>query len=105
MTLDGLATILETTGLPVTYLAFPPEEAPEMPFIVYQDTGSNNFGADNKVYFSATRVQVDLLTAEKDRTTEQTLEGVFDTNGIFWERTIDFDEDESNYRVTYEIEI
>lgn len=105
MTLGELKTILDSTQLPVAYLAFPPDQVPAMPFIVYQEIGSNNFGADNYVWFSAMKVQVDLLTAKKDRATEEALETVFNDWKIFWERVPDWDEDEDYYRVTYTIEI
>lgn len=105
MTLEELYTVLSETNLPVAYLAFPADQHVVMPFIVYQETGSDNFGADNRVWHSAMRVQVDLMTAKKDRTTETVLETALNDNGIFWERVPDWDEDEDYYRVTYEIEI
>ncbi len=105
MTLAELKTVLLTTGLPVAYQAFPATSAPRMPFIVYQETGSDNFGADNKVWSSASRIQIDLLCAKKDRPTEEALEAVLDTTGIFWERESDYDDSEDCYRITYDIEI
>ena len=105
MTLAQLHTLLATTQLPVAYLAFPADSAPEMPFIVYQEVGSDNFGADNKVWFSEMKIQIDLLTKKKSRVTEELLEGILDGAGIYWEREPDFDEDEACYRITYQIEI
>lgn len=105
MTLADFKLILDTTGLPVAYLAFPADDVPPMPFIVYQETGSHNFGADNKVWTSAMRMQVDLLTRKRNRITELLLETALDANDIYWERIPDYDEDEDYYRVTYELEI
>lgn len=105
MTLEDFRTILAETNLPVAYLAFPADEAPAMPFIVYQETGSDNFGADNKVWHSAMRIQVDLLTSKKNRSTEILLENALDNADIFWERIVEFDDDEDCYRTTYEVEI
>lgn len=105
MILEEFVTILDGTGLPVAYLAFPEDEPATLPFIVYEEVGSDNFGADNKVWFSAARVQVDLYTRKRDRTTEQLLEHTFNENEIFWQRVPDFDEDEDYYRVVYEIVI
>ncbi len=105
MTLQDLGTVLATTNLPVAYLAFPADEAPAMPFIVYQETGSDNFGADNIVWFSGMRVQIDLLTKRKDRTTEELVETTLTGAGLFWERVPEFDQDEACYRITYEVEI
>lgn len=105
MTLEQLKEILESTDLPVAYLAFPADQPAPMPFIVYQETGSRNMGADNKVWFSAMRVQIDLLTRRKDRATEMLLESTLSNADIFWERVPDYDSDNDYYRVTYEIEI
>lgn len=105
MTIAELGQILQTTGLQVAYLAFDASEAPAMPFIVYQETGSNNFGADNIVWFSGTRIQIDLLCVRKSRSTEELLETALTNNGIFWERVVVFDDNEDYYRSTYEVEI
>lgn len=105
MTLAELNTVLAGTNLPVAYLAFPADRAPEMPFIVYQETGSDNFGADNIVYASAMKVQIDLLTKLKNRTLEEQIEATLTGAGIYWERTPEYDDDEACYRVIYDIEI
>lgn len=105
MTLAELYTVLSGTGLPVAYLAFSADNPPELPFIVYQETGSHNLGADNKVWHSATRIQIDLLTRTKSRATEQILENALNNAGIFWERESSFDSDESVYRMIYTVEI
>lgn len=105
MTLEELRTILSGTDLPVAYMAFPETKVPAMPFITYQETGSDNMGADNKVWYSAMRVQVDLFCKVKSRVKEELLEEAFNAADIFWDRTADFDEDESCHRTIYMIEI
>lgn len=105
MTLAQLKTVLAGTNLPVAYLAFPASQAPEMPFIVYQETGSDNFGADNIVWFSGMRIQIDLMCKKKSRATEELLESTLTGSGIFWERVVEFDDNEDYYRTTYEIVI
>lgn len=105
MTLSELNTLLLTTGLPVAYQAFPVDHAPAMPFVVYQETGSDNFGADNIVYVSAMRIQIDLFCSKKSRFTEITLENILTGAGIFWERESGYDDTEDYFRTTYDIEI
>ena len=105
MTLTELNTVLAGTHLPVAYRAFPETKVPAMPFIVYQETGSDNFGADNRVWHSAMRVQIDLFCRTKSRTTEELLETTLTDAQIFWERDADFEEDEACYRSIYSIEI
>lgn len=105
MTLAELNTVLAGTGLPAAYQAFPETQVPAMPFIVYQEVGSDNFGADNKVWHSAMRVQVDLFTRTKSRDTEELLETALNEASIFWEREADFEENEACYRSIYTMEI
>lgn len=105
MTLNEFNQLLQTTGFPVAYLAFPADEPAPMPFIVYQEVGSDNFGADNIVWNSAMRIQIDLLTAKKSRTMEETLEAVLTNAGIYWDRESGYDDGEDYFRTTYDIEI
>lgn len=105
MTLEELATVLVETSFPVAYLAFDADDPPPMPFIVYQETGSNNFGADNTVWHSASKIQIDLLCKKKNRFAEQALENVLTDAHMFWERESSYDDDEECYRMTYYIEI
>lgn len=105
MTLAELKTVLAGTQLPVAYQAFPADNPPAMPFIIYQETGSNNFGADNIVWHSAMRIQIDLLCQKKNKTTEALVETALTNAGIYWERESSFDDDEDYYRTTYDVEI
>ena len=105
MTLEELNIVINRANIPVAYLAFPADQAPQMPFIVYQEVGSDNFGADNIVWHSAMRVQIDLYCRKKSRATDQLLENVLTEAGIFWEREVSFNEDEDCYRSLYDIEI
>lgn len=105
MTLAELNTVLSGTELPVAYLAFPEDDPPELPFIVYEEVGSDNFGADNKVWHSAMRVQIDLLCKTKSRATEELLEAALTDADIFWERESSYDDEEDVYRIIYDIEI
>lgn len=105
MTLIEYAEMLETTGLPVAYLSFDAETCPDMPFIVYQETGSNNFGADGKVYQPVKQIQVDLFTNKKDIAAETKLEEAFNNASIFWQKVQTVDDNESCQRYTYETEV
>ena len=46
MTQEGLYQLLESTGLPVVYRAWPIDGAPELPYICYLAAYSNNISAD-----------------------------------------------------------
>jgi hypothetical protein len=96
-----LFTLLKTLNLPVAYHHF--TSPPSPPYIVYLFAYSSNFGADNKVHSQADNYQVELYTKTKDPAAEALIEGLFDDNDIYWEKTETFIESEGLYQVLYEI--
>lgn len=105
MKLKDIKTMLKTTGFPVAYQSFPAEQCPEMPFIVWQETGTHNFGADNRVWSSARILQIDLFTAKRDEESEEILQNVLNNTDIFWTKETGYDVDEKFTRITYECEV
>ena len=103
MTLEDLMTILTATKLPVTYEAFPIGYAPALPFICYRVTDSDNFGADNGVYYPISNVDVELYTETKDPATEELVETAL--AGFYWEKSESYIPDERMYQITYSIQI
>jgi len=97
----ALFQLLTTTGLPVAYHHF--TSPPTPPYIVYLFSYSSNFGADNKVHSQADNYQVELYTTIKDPAAEALIEGLFDANDIYWEKTETYIESEGLYQVLYEI--
>ena len=104
MTLQEFGNILNQCGMPVTYLAFPADACPEMPFVTFQEVGSNNFSADGKVFKKVRMMQVDLFTHGKDTSAEDALENVLD-NYFFWNKFQTVEDNEDCQRYTYELEV
>jgi hypothetical protein len=96
-----LFTLLKSTNLPVAYHHFKTPSEP--PYIVYLFSYSSNFGADNKVYDAEKNFQVELYTTNKDPTSEALIEGLFDANDIYWDKTETYIDSEGLYQVLYEI--
>jgi hypothetical protein len=96
-----LFTLLKSTGLPVAYHHF--ASPPTPPYIVYLFSYSSNFGADNKVHKEIPNNQVELYTKAKDPTSEALIEGLFDANEIYWDKTETYIESEGLFQVLYEI--
>lgn len=105
MTLKEFKEMLDTSNMPVAYLAFPADNCPEMPFVVYQEVGSNNVSADGVVFKRVRSMQVDLFTAGKDTDAEDALEGAFDAAGIFWNKYQTLDDNEACQRYTYTFDV
>lgn len=95
--------MLESTGFPVAYLAFPEDNAPSMPFLVYEAVSSNNFAADGMVYQKIIHFQIDLYTDKKDLNTEDKVEQAL--SSFFWQKTGEYNDTERVFRTIYEIEV
>lgn len=106
MTLADLKTVLEGV-MPdkVTYRTWPVGEGPQLPYVCYFATGSDNFAADNIVYHSATPVRIELYEELKDLTLEGQLEVALTGAGIYWNRDETYIDDERCYLIIYEVKI
>ena len=97
----ALFALLKTTNLPVAYHHF--TSPPTPPYIVYLFSYNSNLGADNKVYDAEKNFQVELYTPKKDLASEKLIEGLFDAQDIYWEKTETYIDSEGLYQVLYEI--
>lgn len=103
MTLSELNRALQSTGLPVTYRAWPEDSAPPLPFICYLSTGTNTLPADGSVYYQWDDIRVELYTKWKDTEAEAKVEAAL--NDLHWTKTGTYVESERCYIITYEIEV
>lgn len=103
MTLEDVKKLLDSTGLPVTYYAWPEEKAPEPPYICYLVAYSNNFSADGTVYAPVNHLQIELYTEQKELQTEEKVENAL--SSLFWQKTETYIESEQCYQIMYEIEV
>ena len=100
MTNQELKTRLDTTNLPVAYYAFKTQTA--LPFICYLEADSDNFGADGIMYQAIPRWDVELYCAKRDTTVEASVEAALD--GLFWQKSIMYLDDEKCYQILYTFE-
>lgn len=103
MTLEEFAARLETTGLPVAYLAFSEEDAPGLPFLCYFSTGADTLPADGGVYVQWDNVRVELYTAKKDPALEATVEAAL--AGFTWTKDQTYIKAERCYMTVYEVDV
>ena len=108
MTLTDLYTALKgLTGFEnkIVYHAWPVGESPGLPFIVYLVDGSDNFGADNKVYKAINKINIELYSKNKDTTSEGLIESMLDSHSIYWEKDETYLDDEQCFEIIYSIEV
>lgn len=98
------------TGIPgfakkVAYHAFPADKKVSLPVIIYEVARSNNFGADNGVYYPVNHTEVQLYTVDKEPDIEAALEAALKGADIFWDKTETYLPDERCYQIIYEFEL
>lgn len=104
MEIKELHTLLNTV-YPAAFWEFPKGKAPKMPFITYFEPNAENFGADNKVYYSGHRISVELYTLQRDIAAERAVEALFDARDIFWTKEVTHLDDEDCYEAIYSVEV
>lgn len=103
MTLADVIKMLESSGIPFAYRAWPDKGAPPMPFGCYMVAYSNNFVADGIVYYPVNHVQIELYTKLKDPIAEDKVEKAL--SSLVWEKTEIYIDSEKCYQILYEIEV
>ena len=105
MTYKQGASMISSTGLPYAYYQFPEGTAQACPFICFYFTRSNDLAADDTNYQKIRQLAVELYTDSKDFSTEETVENVLNSNGLFYTREETYIDTERMYMVTYLTEI
>lgn len=101
MTLAEIKERLVRTGFPVAYSHFKSKTAP--PFICYMQTVTDNFAADDTMYFPVKGVRIELYTCKKDVPAEEKVEAAL--SGIYWEMSESYIKEENLFQIVYEIEV
>lgn len=71
------------------------------PFILYRNTDSTTFKADDKVHYQENNYIVDLITEVKDTVLESKLETLLNNNYLPYDKQEDYLADERIYQIRY----
>lgn len=101
-------TIFQTlaqTGLPCVYSHFKDKDAPKNPpYLVYIGNGQNTAEADNTIYWSENRYQVEYYFTQKNENNEARIEQALLDAGFIYEKSEDvYIEDEDVFVIYYYI--
>ena len=106
MTLENIAEMLEGVfPNKVAYRCFKSGTVPEMPFVCYLVSYSNNFAADGIVYDKINHIQIELYTDKKDLVSEGKIETALLNAGLCWRYIETYIDTERCYQIIYEIEV
>ena len=99
-----LFDLLRTLNIPVAYDHFVSNKEVSPPFVVYRETSSNTFKADDITYFRPRNYEIELITEKKDVALEQQVEELLTTNKIPYDIDNEiWDDDEKIYHNFYNI--
>ena len=95
---EGIKTWLEQAGEPVAETAFPPDNVPTLPYIVYLDHIERD-GGDLKN--GITKHNLTIERYSEDGKKNATLEALFDRDGIHWSRDLEWVSDDDFFEEIY----
>lgn len=105
MNYEEINELMLEMGLPFAYHHFAEGESPKPPFLIFLSLGENTFSADNRMYFSFKKLNIELYTDEKSPETETEIEAVLRHHHIFYNKTETWIESEKLYEILYELEV
>lgn len=105
MTFDEVKQMMDEIGIPTTYMQWPSQAVPPLPFTVFYYPNSDNFGADDEVYVHIEALNIELYTPTKSPQDERRVEEVLRKYGLYWNKTEAILTSEYMYEVLYEMEI
>lgn len=105
MKISEIRKMLAETRLPFTYLQWPDKQVPPLPYGVWLLPGSENFGADDKVYKRVETLQVELYANPRSFDAEAAVEAVFDKYDIFWDKESVWIDSENMNETIYTAEV
>ena len=99
-----LYDLLKTLAIPVAYDHFESNKNVNHPFVVYREIAPDTFKAEDITYYRPYDYEVELVTSVKNPTLEETIENLFTTNKIPYNKEDEvWDDDEKIYHNIYEI--
>lgn len=97
---------LLTQGMGIPFAFHHWDAPPPMPYGVYFDDHTENFGADGVVYHVVRPVNIELYARQRDPALEGRMERLLDGAGLFWDKYAEYLGDtERAYQISYEIEV
>lgn len=105
MSYEEINEMMLEMGLPFAYHHFSEGESPKPPFLIFLSPGEHTFSADNRMYFSFKKLNIELYTDEKSPDTEAEIEAVLRRYHIFYNKTETWIASEEMYEVLYETEV
>jgi len=105
MTYEEINEMISEMNIPYAYHHFAEGESPNPPFLLFLSPGEHAFGADNLMYHSFKRLNIELYTDKKSPEIENLVEEILTEHQLFYEKSEIWIESERLYEVLYELEV
>ena len=105
MNYEEINEMMLEIGLPFAYHHFAEGESPKPPFLIFLSPGENTFSADNLMYHSFKKLDIELYTDEKSPETEERVKEVLLHHNLYYTKTEVWIESERLYEVLYQLEV
>ncbi len=105
MNYEAINEMMLEMELPFAYHHFAEGESPKPPFLIFLSLGEHTFSADNIMYHSFKKLDIELYTDEKSPETEERVEEVLIRHNLYYTKTETWIESEKLYEVLYELEV
>lgn len=105
MTIQEVATMVESIGLPYAYYQFPDNTQQYPPFVVFFFTGDDDFKADNINYSKINRLTVELYSDDKEFYLESRIANILTENGFTFSRSENYIDSERMWQISYDMEV
>lgn len=103
MSISELKTLLDGTGLPVSFSYVPLDIDTRRPYICFFQDADRNFAADGIVYYARKVFTIRLYTDTRDETSEGLVENAL--AGLYYDKEISFLDGEKIYEIQYQLEV
>ena len=103
MTYDELEAILKPTGIPWTYHHW--DKVPAPPYGVYLSYADDPFFADNRTFFLAGQLRLEIYSLERDTALDDAVRDALDAADIPYDTDYTWIEDQELYETIFEIEV
>lgn len=101
MTLEEVAEMVASIGLPYAYHHFDEEQIVAPPYIRWYFNGIDDMYADNINFQSIPELRIEMYTDYKDFENESTIETALETAGIAYDKIDSYIDSEQMYCTTY----
>lgn len=96
-----LESIFSESDVAINKYSYETDEEIDLPYLVYDATSGESFGADGISFFKTLIISLALIDESPNFAMQRKVESVLDSNTVYFEKSISFDDNSRLYTVIY----